>query len=189
MVQKPMPTPVPQPTEPAQPNPVSTVSSVEAILRIGGIACAGMLLVLTISGIAVARARNAARRRQRQSLQTSADQGCIEVYDAERGEDGIIRVPLQNRAVGELIYLGSGKDCDVLLDTGKATSDTEVMAVLKLTPAGPLIESRAHQLTFEGQPVLQHLLFDGDVLHLDRFVLYYHNFFRPRPSLAEAFIA
>jgi len=37
--------------------------------------------------------------------------------------------------------------------------------------------------------VLQHLLFDGDVLHLDRFVLYYHNFFRPRPSLAEAFIA
>jgi len=175
--------------EPAQPNPVSTVSSVEAILRIGGIACAGMLLVLTISGIAVARARNAARRRQRQSLQTSADQGCIEVYDAERGEDGIIRVPLQNRAVGELIYLGSGKDCDVLLDTGKATSDADVMAVLKLTPTGPLIESRAHQIIFEGQPVLQHLLFDGDVLHLDRFVLYYHNFFRPRPSLAEAFIA
>jgi hypothetical protein len=58
------------------------------------------------------------------------------------------------------------------------------MAALILGHDGPRIESRRTALYYEGRRTLAHRLFDGDHLYLDRFVLYYHNFFRQR-ALAE----
>lgn len=167
-----------------------------------GSVCA-LAFVAVLGGFVVAR-RGLARAHAAMS-HTPADEGCLEIYDPET--DVVQRVELRSHAVGEVLTLGRAPGCAIRLDADRAdalgasgcafdsfadgSQLTDVapedaayndvpMAALVLAPDGPRLESRSAPLYFDGRSVRQHLLFDNDVLYLDRFVLYYHNFFRQR---------
>ncbi|MFC1464719.1 MAG: VWA domain-containing protein [Candidatus Brachytrichaceae bacterium NZ_4S206] len=167
-----------------------------------GSVCA-LAFVAILGGFVVAR-RGLARAHAAMS-HTPADEGCLEIYDPET--DVVQRVELRSHAVGEVLTLGRAPGCTIRLDADPsdahgasgcafdsfadgsplpavapvdAAYDDVPMAALVLAPDGPRLESRGAPLYFDGRSVRQHLLFDNDVLYLDRFVLYYHNFFRQR---------
>jgi hypothetical protein len=152
------------------------------VLRMCLVSLAGLCVV---AGAVVLLAGAALRRRRTRLDQapSPADEGCLEIYDPETDE--VQRVDLRPHTVGEILTIGSGAGCDIQLDihTGEG-----VMAAITFTPNGPRIESREAPLYFDGRNVRQHLLFDNDVLYLDRFVFYYHNFFRQRALDEEAIV-
>jgi hypothetical protein len=143
----------------------------------------------------------------------AADEGVLELYDPET--DQVERVELRAMQPGEIWLIGGGSACQICVDAGQApggrvdweadargagaaapagalvetppAEGAQEMAALILGHDGPRIEARRDALYYEGRRVLAHRLFDGDHLYLDRFVLYYHNFFRQR-ALAEGSI-
>ncbi|MCS6846981.1 MAG: VWA domain-containing protein [Anaerolineae bacterium] len=168
---------------------------------VGGVcalALAVMLSILAVMRRGLARAPAAATH-------VPADEGCLEIYDPET--DAVQRIELRSHAMGEVLTIGCASHCDIQLNAdlpdrrsvtraaldssadeplladaapSDASLDDAPMAALVLAPDGPRIESRNAPLYFDGHSVRQHRLFDNDVLYLDRFVLYYHNFFRQR---------
>ena len=142
---------------------------------------------LCVVGVLIVRgSRRANRRAKAAAAQPApADEGVVEVYDAET--DGVERVELRGLAVGEVWLIGSGPQCQIHLDCEvvKGGTETGELAALMVTEEGPRIESRGVPMYFDGRAVQVHRLFDGDHLYLDRFVLYYHNFFRQRVALDE----
>jgi len=105
----------------------------------------------------------------------AGDEGILEIYDPEK--DAVQRIEMDTLRLGEVKTIGSDPRCAIYLDDD---AEPRERAALIMTPGGPLIESRGGALWCAGRKVKQHLLFDGDHLYLGRFVLYYHNFFRPR---------
>lgn len=109
------------------------------------------------------------------------DGGVLEKYDAET--DDVERVELSGLGLGEVWLIGPGPQCQIHLNGARDGQD--VQAALTMTEDGPIVESRGVPMYVEGRAVQTHRLFDGDHLYLDRFVLYYHNFFRQRVALDE----
>jgi hypothetical protein len=196
---RPTPTPTPQPTATPRPTPrptslpaaapVAALTATPAatatarpdaaprpespllpLLAGTGLCLASGLLMLAVIGGGLTLARRRARHHAAHVL--PADEGCLEIYDAT--SDAVRRVELRAHAVGEVLTIGGG------------VPEGRVMAALALTPRGPRLEGRDAPLQFDGRSVQQHMLFDNDVVYLDRFILYYHNFFRQRSLEAEA---
>lgn len=109
------------------------------------------------------------------------DGGVLEKYDAET--DDVERVELSGLGLGEVWLIGPGPQCQIHLNGARDAQD--IQAALTMTEDGPVVESRGVPMYVEGRAVQAHRLFDGDHLYLDRFVLYYHNFFRQRVALDE----
>jgi hypothetical protein len=178
----------PSPTvAPVPQSPSSTSRSSISLWAIGG----GLLMLLMVV-LVLATRRPSPRYKPAQALPTpAADEGWLEVH----GGDDLIELEspckfeLRKRVLGEILTIGYENTCDIRLPspTGAGVTPASLgeQAILTLTPRGPLIESRRGQLLFEGRVVRQHLLYDGDLLELDRCQLCYRNFFRQRPSIDE----
>lgn len=188
----------PATTAPAAPFDPSALALV-CLAGLGG-ACA-LVVAFSLGFLSVAL-RSLGTRHAAAAIPAPADEGCLEIYDPET--DAVRRIELRSHAVGEVLTLGRTPDCTIRLDVDagdaggcgldpiepeaqpvtavpeRVACDAAPMAALVLAPDGPRLESRGAPLYFDGRSVRRHLLFDNDVLYLDRFVLYYHNFFRQR---------
>ena len=184
-------TPVPVPTEIAPATLTARVWSVATTFaRIGlcGVVFLFVSIVLTASRVTGRR-----RRRCAASAPILADAGQLDICSVELETSGEMkRVDLKTYVLGEVLMIGHGPQCDIDLNgidqmipvTGIVPAQSRpdhVMAALTFTQHGPLIEGRAVQLCVDGQVVHQHLLFDGDMVYIDRYAIYYTNFFRHAP--------
>jgi hypothetical protein len=158
------PAPSPAPTQDMSP---ASASAAWLWLLIGLALVAGVTAV-----VAWTRSR---RARREPAARLPFDLGVLEVSDPQR--DTTQRIELSQMALGEVWGIGSRPTCHIRLD--EVAGDQE-LAVLVMTPDGPHIESRGAPMWLDGQRIHKHLLFDGDDIYLDRFVLNYQNFFRRR---------
>lgn len=167
-------------------------SAALTVVRVGlcGIVFLFVSIVLTASRVA------GRRRRYRQTpvSRPVADKGHLDICSAELETTGEMkRVELEPYVMGEILTVGQGAQFGIdLCGVGSAPLDSDAhaelpsthdvtLAALIFTPRGPVIEGRAAPLCVEGQVVAQHLFFDGDVVYLDRYAIFYTNFFRRAP--------
>ncbi len=115
------------------------------------------------------------RPRRPLAMPFPGDEGILEICDPKSGE--LQRIELQGMVPGEVRGIGNSPQCQIRL--GPLVGEDE-LAALVMTPDGPQIESRGAPLWYEGRPVQQHALFDGDDVYLGQFILTYQNFFRQR---------